>query len=103
MFLSEQFVEIWQGRLLNVHPAILPAFKGAKAHKLVLEARARITGCTVHFVEVFKTYLFFEQCYKLLKLRLIYVIHSCRYRNKLYNSDYLKVLGFLLYLLKIGI
>lgn len=57
-FFSEQFVEIWQGRLLNVHPAILPAFKGAKAHKLVLEAGARITGCTVHFVEVFKKYLF---------------------------------------------
>ncbi|PRD27040.1 UNVERIFIED_CONTAM: Trifunctional purine biosynthetic protein adenosine-3 [Trichonephila clavipes] len=48
---SKEFVQLWQGNLLNVHPAILPAFKGMDAHKQVLEKGAKITGCTVHFVE----------------------------------------------------
>ena len=46
------FVRKWEGRMLNVHPSLLPSFKGANAHKHVLEANVRISGCTVHFVAV---------------------------------------------------
>jgi phosphoribosylglycinamide formyltransferase 1 len=48
--LSPPFVEKWQGRMLNVHPALLPAFKGLDTHARALEAGVRIHGATVHFV-----------------------------------------------------
>ena len=47
---SEGFVARWRNRQLNVHPSLLPAFRGLHSHARVLEAGATITGCTVHFV-----------------------------------------------------
>lgn len=48
--LSDGFVDKWRDRQLNIHPSLLPAFKGLNVHQRVLEAGCRITGCTVHFV-----------------------------------------------------
>jgi phosphoribosylglycinamide formyltransferase-1 len=48
--LSDWFVDKWRDRQLNIHPSLLPAFKGLKVHERVLEAGCRISGCTVHFV-----------------------------------------------------
>ena len=48
--LSAEFVTQWQERLLNIHPALLPAFKGLDTHKRALEAGAKVHGATVHFV-----------------------------------------------------
>ncbi|MDJ0513380.1 MAG: phosphoribosylglycinamide formyltransferase [Methyloceanibacter sp.] len=48
--LTEGFVSRWLNRHLNIHPSLLPAFKGLDTHARVLESGAQITGCTVHFV-----------------------------------------------------
>lgn len=48
--LTPRFVECWQGRMLNIHPALLPSFKGLDTHKRALEAGVKLHGATVHFV-----------------------------------------------------
>jgi len=48
--LTAGFVEKWRDRQLNIHPSLLPAFKGLNVHERVIETGVRLTGCTVHFV-----------------------------------------------------
>ena len=48
--LTPAFVERYRGRIMNIHPSLLPAFPGLDTHRRVLEAGVRIHGCTVHFV-----------------------------------------------------
>ena len=48
--LSTGFVERYAGRLMNIHPSLLPAFPGLHTHQRALEEGVRIHGCTVHFV-----------------------------------------------------
>ena len=48
--LTADFVGKWQGRMLNIHPALLPHFKGLDTHRRALEAKAKQHGATVHFV-----------------------------------------------------
>ena len=48
--LTAGFVGGWEGRMLNIHPALLPSFKGLETHKRALEAGVKLHGATVHFV-----------------------------------------------------
>jgi phosphoribosylglycinamide formyltransferase 1 len=48
--LASSFVSRWSGRMINIHPALLPSFKGLHTHERALEAGAKIHGATVHFV-----------------------------------------------------
>jgi phosphoribosylglycinamide formyltransferase 1 len=48
--LSPHFVERYHGRLLNIHPSLLPAFPGLDTHARALAAGVKVHGCTVHFV-----------------------------------------------------
>jgi len=49
--LSAPFVTRWRGRIINIHPSLLPAFRGLDTHARALAAGAKVHGCTVHFVE----------------------------------------------------
>ncbi len=48
--LGDAFVESYSGRLLNIHPSLLPSFRGIKTHDQALAAGVRLHGCSVHFV-----------------------------------------------------
>lgn len=48
--LTPRFVEAFSGRLINIHPSLLPAFPGLDTHRRALDAGVKLHGCTVHFV-----------------------------------------------------
>jgi phosphoribosylglycinamide formyltransferase-1 len=48
--LSDSFVRGWEGRLINIHPSLLPAYRGTKVHERVIAAGERESGASVHFV-----------------------------------------------------
>lgn len=48
--LTADFVKKWEGRMLNIHPSLLPAYKGMQTHQRVLYTGDYLHGCTVHFV-----------------------------------------------------
>lgn len=48
--LTDSFVQKWINRHLNIHPSLLPAFKGLNTHERVIDEGVKISGCTVHFV-----------------------------------------------------
>ena len=49
--LSPEFVEQYKYRIMNIHPALLPSFPGLNSQKQALEYGAKVSGCTVHFVD----------------------------------------------------
>ena len=48
--LTTEFVQAWYGRMINIHPSLLPAFRGTDVHARVIESGTCFTGCIVHFV-----------------------------------------------------
>jgi phosphoribosylglycinamide formyltransferase-1 len=50
--LKEEFISAFPNRIINIHPSLLPAFRGLEAWKQALEYGVKYTGCTVHFVEM---------------------------------------------------
>jgi len=51
-FVSQQFIEAFNGNVMNIHPALLPSFKGMHAHDEAIEYGVKVSGVTVHFVDV---------------------------------------------------
>ena len=48
--ITESFIKKWRGKILNIHPSLLPSFRGVDTHERALARGVRIHGCTVHFV-----------------------------------------------------
>jgi phosphoribosylglycinamide formyltransferase-1 len=48
--LSDGFVRNWEGKLINIHPSLLPAYKGTRVHERVIAAKEALSGASVHFV-----------------------------------------------------
>ena len=48
--LSGRFIQAYEGRIINIHPSLLPLFPGLRTHQRAIDAGMRIAGCTVHFV-----------------------------------------------------
>jgi phosphoribosylglycinamide formyltransferase-1 len=48
--LTDDFVRKWEGRIVNIHPSLLPAFRGLKPQAQALAAGVKVSGCTVHYV-----------------------------------------------------
>ena len=49
--LSKDFVKKWNNKIINIHPSLLPAFKGLNTHERAIRKRVKFSGCTVHFVD----------------------------------------------------
>lgn len=49
--LGKDFISLFSGRLLNIHPSLLPAFPGLHAHEQAIAYGAKVSGCTIHFVD----------------------------------------------------
>ena len=48
--LSKQIINVYKNRILNIHPSLLPKYKGLNTHKRVIKNKEKFTGCTVHMV-----------------------------------------------------
>jgi formyltetrahydrofolate-dependent phosphoribosylglycinamide formyltransferase len=48
--LSENFIKNFQGKILNIHPSLLPKFKGLDTHERAIKNNEKFSGCTVHYV-----------------------------------------------------
>ncbi len=48
--LSKKFIKSFKGKILNIHPSLLPKYKGLNTHQRVIKNKEKYSGCTVHFV-----------------------------------------------------
>ena len=93
--LSNNFIKSFGHKIINIHPSLLPKFKGINTHKRVLESKEKYSGCTVHFVTpkldsgkiIFKKRVFIEknETENSLKTKIL------RQEHKLYSQSIISI------------
>ena len=48
--MSKEFIKNWGRKIINIHPSLLPSFKGLNTHEKAIKMKVKYSGCTVHFV-----------------------------------------------------
>ncbi len=102
--LTDTFVEKWFGKLINIHPALLPSFKGVQAQKDAFDYGVKISGCTTHFVDVEMDHgpiilqaaviVKDDDTHESLKNRILEVEHQILPRTiQLFAENRLKIIG----------
>jgi len=51
--LPKYFIKLYKGKIINIHPSLLPKYKGLNTHQRVIENNEKYTGCTIHYVNSF--------------------------------------------------
>jgi len=102
--LSSHFVRKYFGRLMNIHPALLPSFKGTCAQRDAIEYGVKVSGCTVHFVDEEMDHgpIILQECVKIseddtvekLAMRILDLEHKAYPKAiKLYQEGRLEIVG----------
>ena len=92
--LSKNFIKKFKGKILNIHPSLLPKYKGLNTHKRVLNNKEKYSGCTVHFVNsrLDSGKLFYKKKSKFQKMKRASLAKKILVQeHKLYPKAILKV------------
>ena len=95
--LSGNFVKKFKGKIVNIHPSLLPKYKGLNTHKRALENKERFSGCSVHYVteKLDSGKIILQQKVKILKLDTPKKLQKrvLKIENKLYPIAIHKILS----------
>lgn len=80
--LTPKFVNMWKDRIINLHPSLLPSFPGLHAVRDALNKGVKITGCTIHYVDVrLYCHQYFTKHYSFLIKHYLFIMFNYHYTS----------------------